>query len=266
MSNICSKCGASFDSLFCPNCGTQAQQPYNQSSQQMSSQQPYNSPYPQNQFRTYPNTQQSQKKHGCLFWGLIISGIIIVLFIFSIIFVACMKTISDNSNKSTTTLSHGSVETTIVPSAAPLKDLTFNIGDTIKTDDMEVTINKIEFSYDVKPDDTNSFYTHYPAEEGNVYIHIDTDVKNLSKQGLECDDILTVIADYNDGYKYDGNPVVEDASLGFTYANITSIDPLKTLGVHFLISCPEEVEESDNPLFLTFKLSGTNDIYKYTIR
>lgn len=135
------------------------------------------------------------------------------------------------------------------------------IGDTIKNDKVEINIKNIELSYDVLPDDTSGFYTHYQSDTGNVYIHIDTDVKNLQKQNLECDKILTVAADYNDGFTYTGFAVPEDTSTGFTYANITTIKPLETLGVRFLIDCPQEVEESDNSLYLTFKVDKNNYIY-----
>ncbi|WP_192451693.1 hypothetical protein [Candidatus Galacturonibacter soehngenii] len=138
------------------------------------------------------------------------------------------------------------------------------IGDTIQTEKAEITIKNIEFSYDVLPDDTSSFYTHYPADEGNVYIHIDTDVKNTQKQNLNIDEIMSVEANYNNGYKYNSSPVPEDSSTGFTYANITSIKPLDTLGVRFLISCPQEVEESDNSLVLTLTIDKEN--YSYTVR
>jgi len=137
-------------------------------------------------------------------------------------------------------------------------------GDTIKTDRMEITIKKIELTYDVLPDVTDGFYTHYPADSGHVYIHIDTDVKNIQKQKLNCDDIMLVEADYNNGFTYNSFAVPESTSTGFTYANITSIDPLQTLGVRFLIDCPQEVEETDNPLVLILTVDKKK--YKYTIR
>lgn len=138
------------------------------------------------------------------------------------------------------------------------------IGDTIKTDRLEITIKKIELTYDVLPDVTDGFYTHYPADSGHVYIHIDTDVKNIQKQKLNCDDIMLVEADYNNGFTYHSSAVPESTSTGFTYASITSIDPLQTLGVRFLINCPQEVEETNNPLFLIFTVD--KEKYKYTIR
>jgi hypothetical protein len=137
-------------------------------------------------------------------------------------------------------------------------------GDTITTERMEVKIKKVELTYDVLPDDTSGFYTHYPADSGNVYIHIDTDIKNLQKQNLDCDNLMVVEADYNDGFTYHSSTIPEDSSTGFTYANITTITPLKTLGVRFLIEGPQEIEETENALFLTFTIDKQE--YRYTIR
>lgn len=150
--------------------------------------------------------------------------------------------------------------------AAPQQGTVIAIGDTITTDYAEITINKVELTYDVLPDDTSGFYTHYEADSGNVYLHLDLDVKNLGKQNLGCDEILSATADYNGGYTYTGFAVSEDSNTGFTYANITSIKPLETLGVHFLFKCPQEVEESTNPLFITLEPASTKDSYVLTIR
>lgn len=104
----------------------------------------------------------------------------------------------------------------------------------------------------LKPSDTKtSVYSHYEAEPGSVYLHLDTDVKNLGKQNLSCEDILSAAADYNNGY---------------TYSNIISITPLEALGVHFIFKCPQEVEESTNPLFVTLEPSYTKDSYILTVR
>lgn len=141
-----------------------------------------------------------------------------------------------------------------------------SVGETISNDYMEITINKVELIYDVLPDDVSGLYTHYEADQGNVYLHIDTDVKNLGKQNLACDEILKATADYNSGYTYSSFAVPEDSNTGFTYANITSIKPLETLGVHYLFECPQEVEESSNPLFIIIEPSPSKDSYILTVR
>jgi len=150
--------------------------------------------------------------------------------------------------------------------AVPQQGTTVSIGDTITTENAEITINKVELTYDVLPDDISGFYSHYEADSGNVYIHLDVDVKNLGKQNLGCDDILSATADYNDGYTYSSFAAPEDSSTGFTYASITSIKPLQTLGIHYLFECPQEVEESSNPLFITIEFASTKDSYILTIR
>lgn len=141
---------------------------------------------------------------------------------------------------------------------------TITDGQTISTDNFDLILNKVELTYDVLPDDTSGFYTHYPADSGKVYINVDVDIKNSQKQDLPCDQIMSIVADYNNGYTYNANPIVEDSQTGFTYANITSITPLESKGMRYLIDCPQEVEQSQNPLFLTFDLNGEK--YKYTVR
>lgn len=159
-----------------------------------------------------------------------------------------------------------SPETTPEETTTSQQGLTISVGETIVTDYAEITINKIELTYDVLPDNTSGFYSHYEADSGNVYIHLDVDVKNLGKQNLGCDDILSATADYNDGYTYSSFAVAEDSNTGFTYANITSINPLETLGMHYLFKCPQEVEESTNPLFITITPNSSQDSYILTIR
>ncbi len=157
-------------------------------------------------------------------------------------------------------------ETTVEETTTGQQGISVNVGDTITTDTMEFTIQKVELTYDVLPDDTSGFYSHYAADAGNVYLHIDADIKNLAKQNLSCDAIASLTADYNNGYTYSSFAVPEDSSTGFTYANITSIKPLETLGVHFLFKCPQEVEESSNPLFVTIEPANSSNSYIITVR
>lgn len=137
-------------------------------------------------------------------------------------------------------------------------------GAVLTTETKQIVINGVELTYDVLPDDTSGFYTHYSAKQGKVYISVDLDVTNTAKQGLPCDEVLKITANYNGGYSYSGFLIVDDANLGFTYANITTIDPLETQGMKYLIECPEEVEETQNPLFLTIQMEGQE--FRYTVR
>lgn len=141
---------------------------------------------------------------------------------------------------------------------------TINIGDTITTENKEVLINSIDFSYKVEPEDTSGYYNYYSADSGKVYIAMDVDVKNLQKSDINCDEVMKVTADYNNGYSYSAFSIVEDKTLGFNYSNINSISPLETMGMRYLIDCPEEVATSDVPLIITFSIDGQN--YNYQMR
>jgi hypothetical protein len=144
---------------------------------------------------------------------------------------------------------------------------TISLGQSITKSDFTFTLNSVSLSYDVKPDNpTSTFYSHYPADSGQVYVHIDADVKNTSKQNLECDEIYSVTADYNDGYTYQGFSVVEDTDGDFTYANITSLKPLQTLGIHNLVNCPEEIETNSSAPLNVIIIFNDGTKYKYKVR
>ena len=104
------------------------------------------------------------------------------------------------------------------------------------------------------------------AKVGKVYIKVDATIKNTSKVGISCDEIYSAKADYNNGFTYSGFCVADDYDGDFTYASITRIDPLETLGVHCLIDCPEEVNTNTSaPLSVTITLNN-DEKYVYTIR
>lgn len=136
----------------------------------------------------------------------------------------------------------------------------------------ELTIHKVGFTFDVLPDTMSALYTHYEADTDKIYLDIDVSIKNLQKSSVMCDSIATITLDYNDGYTYTAFPVVEDRQTGFTYANITAIDPLETMDMRFLVDCPQELYLSDAPLFLLisfadkeFKMQLTDENGNYDI-
>lgn len=154
---------------------------------------------------------------------------------------------------------------TTTKKSEPEKPKDISLGETISNENIEFTLNKVELSYDVMPDTPPSYYTHYPANNNQVYIYVNASIKNLKQQSIECDEIYSVTANYNNGYNYQGFNIVTDTDGDFTYANIKSVAPLQTLGVHCLINCPEEVEQSENPLDITIKLKNGSE-YLYKIR
>ena len=187
--------------------------------------------------------------------------ITIVLFL---ILTACSSSASSNSNASVEPIQSQPQQTEAVVTPSKPVYTSIAIGEKITLDNYEVTLNNVALTYQVLPDNTSGYYSYYEADAGKVYIDVDLDIKNLKKRDQMCDSIMNVTADYNNGYIYTGSPVVDDADMGFNYANISSITPLETRGVHYLIDCPEEVETSTSPLIVYLQIDGKE--YSYTVR
>ncbi len=180
-------------------------------------------------------------------------------------------TVDTNENKSSGTVSTTTNETvntqtgtvsTPVPSPTTQPIVA---NETVVTEDYEFTLNRAEFSYRVEPDAPPRWYTYYDAPDNQVYLYMNVSIKNTQKQTLPCDEIYSVTVDYNGGYTYRGFHIADDTDGDFTYANITSVEPLQTLGVHCLVACPEEAETSEYPMFATITMKDGSK-YQYTIR
>jgi Telomeric repeat-binding factor 2. len=195
----------------------------------------------------------------------VVKKMYLLMIVFTVIFAGCTSTSKTQPVNSVAETQKD--ESPIEPKEEPKEEnevQEIKVGDVISGNSCEITVNSAELTYDVVPDNTSGFYTHYQSDQGKVYISVDVSAKNIAKQNLLCDEIMQVTADYNNGYTYSAFPVVDDSSTGFTYANISQIDPLETKGMKYLIDCPQEVEESTNPLYLIFTLDKKD--YKLVIR
>ena len=237
----CPECGKEMSDTLssCPHCGYRFAESNNK--------------------QQYQQNEHKKKKTGIVKY---IVAIVIICFIIGSI----ATNISNKNNNTKTNNSNNSTINNPISSGDNEKMKKIKVGDTITTNSFVIKIKKIEFSYDVLPDDTSGIYTHYESDNGNVYINIDADIKNTGKQNLQCDNIGEVIANYNDGYTYKSFTVPEDSQTGFTYANITSIKPLETLGVHFLIECPQEVEESNKTVEISMNFENDKYTYLYNMK
>ena len=145
------------------------------------------------------------------------------------------------------------------------KEKTLVIGETLVFDDFEFTVNNVELTYELKPRNTSSVYSSYPAESGKVYIHIDGEFYNKAKRDICIRDLPIPYADYDNGYCYDGFVVIDDGDNRFDWVtSYVAAEPLTTCHYHGLIECPEVIDGSDAPLFITLNLNGIT--YRYDIR
>jgi hypothetical protein len=131
----------------------------------------------------------------------------------------------------------------------------------------ELTLKAVEFTPVVKPPNPDSYYSYYQVEQDDVtFLHIVANIKNLQNLAQDADSFIDIKAIYDNKYEYEGFATIEEKGGGdFTYISITSIDPLMTEVVHFLIEVPKEVEESeDKPL--GFVVTVKDEQYQYKIR
>ena len=168
-------------------------------------------------------------------------------------FVACDQTTppnndTNNSNNSNETNNNN---TTIVDNTPVIK-----IGEKATTDKCEFYIDYINITNDVVPPQPGSWYSHYEADSGKVYVDLCVAYKNTNSTNIGADDTISGKLIYSGKYEYKGFSMIEeDNRSDFTYSNITSIAPLNTEYVHYLFEVPEEVKTSANEIILKMNIA-----------
>ena len=131
----------------------------------------------------------------------------------------------------------------VLPTAVLEEKQTVTVADTC-----EFYVEYGTITDDVVPPAADSFYSHYKAESGKVYVDICLAYKNLDTK-----------------YEYNGFSMIEeDGRSDFTYSNITSIAPLATEYVHYLFQVPEQVEHDQASLTAVLRIEGKE--YRFDIR
>ena len=140
-----------------------------------------------------------------------------------------------------------------------------NLNETVTvTDYADITITSGEFTTSVYPSNASSYYSYYEVDDASkIYAHMIVDVKNLKTTGMEADQAAGVKLIFDDTYEYRGFSAIEESGGGdFTYTNITSIDPLTTESIHYIVEVPVELFESGKSAVFVVNVKGTNFFYK----
>ncbi len=193
----------------------------------------------------------------------------ILIMVFGMLFIKDSPTDNNNNDiaqasASIDTSSDQEAQEPVEPEEAIEEDNKIILNETIVTEKLEYTFSKVEFSEKAKSTGNSVVGMSFTPDDGNIYIDVTVSIKNIDKNSVNCDNVLSMKANYNDGYTYNGFTVVEDSSMGLNYALLENISPLQTKEIRYLISCPKEVAETENPLFITTKLDKTE--YTYAIR
>lgn len=140
---------------------------------------------------------------------------------------------------------------------------TLSVQETVTVaDSCEFYVDYTDITADVMPPQPGSWYSHYEAENGKVYIDICVAYKNLATTDRNADEVLSATLIYGGKYQYTGFSMIEEENRSdFTYSNITSIAPLSQEYLHYLFEVPAEVETSDGTLTVLLNVEGA----KYSI-
>ena len=139
------------------------------------------------------------------------------------------------------------------------------VGDSATTDQCEFTVDYVNITRDVMPPQPGSWYSHYEAKAGKVYVDLCVAYKNTGTSNIDADTTISGNLIYSGKYEYTGFSMIEtDSRSDFTYSNITSIAPLDTGYVHYLFAVPEEVDHSGAEIVLKMTIGGEK--YKIIVR
>ena len=154
-----------------------------------------------------------------------------------------------------------------VPTATPRRLVEeIALGQTISTKYYDFTLNNVEIIYQLKPKNTRGYYRYYAAENGKIYIHIDGVFYNTSKRDFSIEDLFIPKANYDNGYKYEGFVIIDDGDSDFDWiSSAIACTPLTSCHYHGLIECPEIIESSDAPLYISLSMAD-GITYQYVIR
>ncbi|MEE3481232.1 MAG: DUF4352 domain-containing protein [Lachnospiraceae bacterium] len=146
------------------------------------------------------------------------------------------STSNDSSNKVT-----DSNQTTDNQSTESELDYqTVNLGDTITTDFVEITVDSASTSKDILPTDTSSVYSHYPAEDGSTYFFLKGTIKNTGTDKYDAEDMRITLT-FDDKYNYDGQALIDDGGSDF-YGS--TLDPFKSATYYLTAAIPDELINS----------------------
>ena len=194
-----------------------------------------------------------------------------------------------NESESTTTTTNTTTESTTVvetteaptntpsPSPTPTPEPTpepiseIAVGDVVSNDVVEYTLVDLEFMDRVDPpiDSSAYYYSYYEADEGEDYLCMIIDVKNIDTSSMSFDvGFLSVDLLYDERYEYNSSECGFTLSLendgDFSYYGGT-IAPLATERMYYLCPLPEEVTQGEASLVITLTLNGGGE-YQYIVR
>ncbi len=140
---------------------------------------------------------------------------------------------------------------------------TISVGETIKTANYEIHIKDVQITSEILPPDTSGQHNMYEAEDDEILVYVDADVKNLKTSFASRDGIYSATLFYSTGFAYKGQIIVLSDNAHFSYPALHRITPLKKAFVGCMFVCPFELKDSGEPITIEFKVDGETYCLKY---
>lgn len=139
-------------------------------------------------------------------------------------------------------------------------------GEIIGVEDVcEFNVEFCSIAKQVLPPEAGNWYSYYEATDGKLYVDFCIAYRNLCKENIAADSIIAAKLSYAGEYEYTGFTIIEeDSRADFTYASICSISPLTTEYLHCLFEVPEEINNTNAAIAITFTVAGNT--YTYNLR
>ncbi len=126
----------------------------------------------------------------------------------------------------------------------------------------EYYLKRVDVTTRIEPSIINGIYSYYDVKtEGNTYIDIILDVKNLNNEAKMADDLITAKIKINSN-EYMCFSVVESAD-GSDLENNASIKPLETRAIHYLAEVP--LTESTGEIEVILTINGKDFSNKFNL-
>ena len=132
------------------------------------------------------------------------------------------------------------------------------VGDTVTTDDWEITYVGAELTDNVQPDNTGGANNTYEAKEGTVVLNLMFDVKRLSQEAGNLTDALDKgVATYAGKDTYSTVEPYFQGVNGVATAENLAVDPNEQLRINYLIvGIPEEAAEGTESMTVDIMFAG----------
>ncbi len=131
-----------------------------------------------------------------------------------------------------------------------------NLGDVIKTDFLEMTIDGASEAQELLPTDTSSVYSYYSDKDGETYFYLTGTMKNLGGEAYDVEDMYAEFC-FDDKYTYNASLAADDGGNDF-YGSY--VEPLNSVKYYLYSSIPDELINTYTTCLIRF---GFHDNFEY---